>query len=514
MHNHETQATWDYHDGTKHPNGRLFDESHPYDNSMRPLLFKVYPDLAPTSLPLDPTPRSVPALNAITVTEGGVSGSQPVDLPTLTRIFFFSAGITKHLTYRPTGATIPFRAAANTGALFHIECYLVCGALPDLAAGVYHVSPQGPAIRLLRAGDYRQLLRDASGHESTVSMAPAVLLLTSVIGRNAIKYQARAYRHAFWDSGTILANTLAIAAAHGVAARVVAGFVDATVERLLDLDPAVELPLALVPLGADPGTVLPSAPPLPALNLAVQPFTDRAVHYPAIQTMHAASALTAPDPVAVWRGGTPQRNLPPPAGPLISLQALVGDAVPNDLVEAVILRRGSTRQFTRDSISLAQLSTVLQRSLQGVPADFIDPPGVTLNDVYLTVHAVDGLEPGAYVLHRDRWALELLQAGDFRETSGYLGMEQELPADASANIFFLTDLQPLLARWGNRGYRAAQLDASIAAGRMYLAAYAQQFGATGLTFYDDAVTDFFSPHAAGKSVMFLLALGHKATRQR
>jgi hypothetical protein len=24
--------------------------------------------------------------------------------------------------------------------------------------------------------------------------------------RNAIKYQAREYRHAFWDSGTILAN--------------------------------------------------------------------------------------------------------------------------------------------------------------------------------------------------------------------------------------------------------------------------------------------------------------------
>ena len=37
------------------------------------------------------------------------------------------------------------------------------------------------------------------------------------------------------------------------------------------------------------------------------------------------------------------------------------------------------------------------------------------------------------------------------------------------------------------------------------------FGATGLTFFDDEVTDFFSPHAAGKSVMFLIALGH-ATR--
>jgi len=43
-------------------------------------------------------------------------------------------------------------------------------------------------------------------------------------------------------------------------------------------------------------------------------------------------------------------------------------------------------------------------------------------------------------------------------------------------------------------------------------AYAQRLGATGLTFYDDEVTAFFSPHAAGKSVMFLTALGHPFRR--
>ena len=37
---------------------------------------------------------------------------------------------------------------------------------------------------------------------------------------------------------------------------------------------------------------------------------------------------------------------------------------------------------------------------------------------------------------------------------------------------------------------------------------AQRFGATGLTFFDDEVAGFFSPHASGKSVMFLVALGN------
>jgi hypothetical protein len=78
---------------------------------------------------------------------------------------------------------------------------------------------------------------------------------------------------------------------------------------------------------------------------------------------------------------------------------------------------------------------------------------------------------------------------------------------------FLADLPPILERLGNRGYRAAQLEAAIRAGKIYLAAYAQRLGATGLTFYDDEVTAFFSPHAAGKSVMFLMALGQPARRR-
>ena len=32
------------------------------------------------------------------------------------------------------------------------------------------------------------------------------------------------------------------------------------------------------------------------------------------------------------------------------------------------------------------------------------------------------------------------------------------------------------------------------------------------TFFDDDVTAFFSPHAADKSVMFLIALGYAARR--
>ena len=101
----------------------------------------------------------------------------------------------------------------------------------------------------------------------------------------------------------------------------------------------------------------------------------------------------------------------------------------------------------------------------------------------------------------------------FRREAGNLGLGQEIPADCSVNVYFLADLNRALARFGNRGYRAAQLEASIMGGKLYLAAYAQRLGASGLTFFDDDVIEFFSPHAAGKSVMFLLALGKSVKRK-
>ena len=187
--------------------------------------------------------------------------------------------------------------------------------------------------------------------------------------------------------------------------------------------------------------------------------------------------------------------------------------MPRDQLEEVILRRGSTRQFARAWISFAQLSTMLHRATRGIPADFLEPPGASLNDLYLIVHAVDDLPPGAYVYHRERNALEQLKEGEFRREAGQLDLGQELAADASVNVYMMSDLKPVLERFGNRGYRAAQLEGGILGGKLYLGAYAQRLGATGLTFFDDDVTGFFSPHAEGKSVMFLVAIGRPARRK-
>src|ERR671912_658202 len=99
-----------------------------------------------------------------------------------------------------------------------------------------------------------------------------------------------------------------------------------------------------------------------------------------------------------------------------------------------------------------------------------------------------------------------------RAQTHFLALEQDLGGDAAVNIYLLSDLDPVLSAFGARGYRLAQLGGALVAGKLYLAAYALGLGASGLTFYDQAVTDAFSPHAAGKRVMFLIAIGKPAQR--
>lgn len=509
--NHDLTATWTYHNGTKHSLQSVRSSRHYLDWGNQPLAFKIYSSLEPMPLPQDFPPVSLSALTAIAAS-GAAPGNECIPtLPTLATLLFLSAGITKRRTY-PQGE-IYFRAAACTGALYHIDLYLVCGKLPELPAGVYHFGPHDFSLRCLRTGDYRGVLAAATGNEQSVTHAPVTVLCTSTYWRNAWKYQARAYRHCFWDTGTLIANFLAAAAGLRLPTQVVSAFVDEEVNQLLDLDSDREVALALLPVGwiGHPPTT--HAPQITPLALPTVPLSQSEVEYPAIRAMHAASSLTTETDVVTWRGARLQTSAATPHGQLFPLTPLNDSGLPPLSLDHVIRHRGSSRAFARQPITFAQLSTIVQRSTQGIAADFLNPVGTTLIDLYLIVNAVEGIPTGTYVFQRNHNALELLRAGSFRREAGHLGLGQELPADASVDIFCLANLTPILERFGNRGYRAAQLEAAIIGGKCYLAAYGQRLGATGLTFFDDDVTTFFSPHATDKSVMFLTAIGIPAKQQ-
>src|SRR5580704_4446669 len=299
MKNRDTQATWKYHDGTKHSYWSIRSNPHFLDWANRPLPFKIYPSIEPLPLPRDVPQTDVAALSAISDPMLSASGDSAPDLQDLARILYFSAGITRHRKH--PGGEIYFRAAACTGALYEIELYLVCRDLPNLEAGIYHFAAAEFGLRKLRAGDYRDILIEATASEAAVAHAPLTIVCTGTYWRNSWKYQARTYRHFGWDNGTLLANLLAVGTALGLPAKVIAGFVDADVNQLLDVDPQREVAFSLVALGHTSSLPSRSTISIGPLDLETVPLSRSEIDYPLMREMHAASSLQSAEEVRAWR---------------------------------------------------------------------------------------------------------------------------------------------------------------------------------------------------------------------
>jgi nitroreductase len=177
-------------------------------------------------------------------------------------------------------------------------------------------------------------------------------------------------------------------------------------------------------------------------------------------------------------------------------------------LEEVILARRSTRHYDTDrQVPFTAFSTVLDYSARGFACDALAADAPPLHDNYLIVQAVEGLEPGTYLYHPGARTVELLQSGEFRQQARRLAFFQDYAADAHVNSYYLADLDPILQRYGNRGYGLVQLESALHAGRLHLAAHAVGLRAVGSTSLDDEVVEFFSPRAAGSSYMFVTVFG-------
>ena len=502
MTNQDIQAGRDYHEASKLSYINL---------SNKPPLYKSYTDLPAIPLPVDFSPPEISALDAVAGIDQETGPS--LDLAGLAQLLYYSAGLIKKGLSAAAGE-VHYRAAASAGALYPVEVYLVSKDVPGLEAGVYHFSPPEFALRQLRKGDYRSELSAAAGGNHSVFNSPATLIFTAVFWRSAWKYRVRSYRYCFWDNGTIVANLLATASAVGLSGKVIAGFVDDRVNDLLGIHSGREASLCLVPVGKPEDTQSVSRP-VEIAPLAAEAFgaSSEEIEYPEILRLHDASSLTTEEEVVAWRGS----SIPQTPSSEASFYPLdvgeVGDVRPGRLGD-VIQERGSTRRFARDSISSFQFSTMLDRCTKGVPADFLGSDHSSLLEIYVIVNAVEGLPSGSYFFSPESRGLELLREGAFREEAGHLCYEQALGADASVVVFLMADLTRILEHYGNRGYRAAQLEAGIVGGGTYLCAHSLGLGASGITFYDEDVTDFFSPHASGKSTIFVVPLGLRDRNNR
>jgi hypothetical protein len=187
----DAQQAVRFHDATKYYSLR---ETHPGDErigigdpamrteaiwqkdwDIKPLLYKVYETLPPIELARDLPDAGRPALEAIAATGAEASGVVP-DRTLLGRLGLLTNGQLDRTWTTRDGRVHHYRTAGGTGAQYHLELYFVCTDLADLDAGVYHYCAIDHSLRLLRRGDFRAALVDATGNEPSIAAAPVVLV--------------------------------------------------------------------------------------------------------------------------------------------------------------------------------------------------------------------------------------------------------------------------------------------------------------------------------------------------
>lgn len=394
------------------------------DLSRVPWYYKRYPDPLPRlALPRSLPPTSAPAVTVL----AGVADvpAAELDLAQLSRLLHLSAGVVR--TQPRSYGDHLFRAAGSAGARFPLELYVAVPMGLRVPAGVHWYHPQEHAL-------YRIGPPPRDGVPT--------LIVTGVPWRTGWRYRERGYRHVYWDAGTMLAQTLALADSAGFPAHLYTLFPDEAVATLTGVDRVHEFPVAVVALGDGP----------PALT-AAKPATAGAVDADPVEFPIVTPAQRAGerDVLGVaWDRGDP-----------VALP--ITESAP---LEAVVLARGSQRRMdASQGLSADVLHTCLGAALRGVSL----PHRVVVHDA--------GVTPGIY-----RWPDLSAPArpGDFRGELYRICMHQGLPRDAAFVVIGATGVATL----DDRQYREAHLAAGLAEGRLHLLAYALGASASGMTFVD------------------------------
>jgi SagB-type dehydrogenase family enzyme len=161
-----------------------------------------------------------------------------------------AVGEVSQILWAAYGVTDPrgLRTAPSAGALYPLEVYLVAGDVEDIPPGAYRYRPHDHELSMVREGDIRPRLYDASLRQSFVRDAPALLVISAVYERTTGRYGERGERYVHMEAGHAGQNVLLAAASLDLGAVPVGAFDDGGVKRGLNM-PQEEAPLYIIAVG-------------------------------------------------------------------------------------------------------------------------------------------------------------------------------------------------------------------------------------------------------------------------
>lgn len=497
-----------YHERTKYDPQTLASKSQGLDWSRQPVPFKEYK--IGTSFDLKPYLKEPPQASA---TDSAANWWRR-----LSRLLYCSYGLTAKLSSMTmTGEPLYLRAAPSAGGLYPAEIYLISRGTPLLPPGLYNYQPKTHSLIHFWESEVWTGLQQACFWHPVLNNTQLAIVTTAIFYRSSWRYQDRAYRRIYLDTGHLLGNIELACAMNDYRPQLIGGFADEAVSNLLYLDSEQEGAIAVIPLAdlLDVNQNLPLAPT--ALASTTQTDYPKIPDGELLEYFHRATEIPLseqpkPAPTDTQTSLEDKYNFPfclkvsTTTSPIDWGENLAA-------LEDTILRRRSTRAYNGANLKLEELKALLDftyqpehyigQNLDGSP-DYFDLSSI---ETFIAVSGVDGLEEGCYYYAPKAQELRQIRFKNFRSELHYLCLGQDLGRDAAAVLFHTADLKTAVAKYGDRVYRYLHADAGHLGQRLNLAAIRLNLGVSGIGgFFDDQVNEVLGI-PADEAVLYITTLG-------
>ena len=502
-----------YHERTKYDPETIASKNKALDWAKQPVPFKEYKfgDIVDLKPYLEEEPQ--------------VFTEEPHQtLQRLSRLLLCSYGLTARL---PTTPPLYLRAAPSAGGLYPAEVYILSRGTPSLPEGLYNYQCRTHSLVHIWEKDVWSVLQEACFWHTVLGITDIAIVVTAVFYRSAWRYEDRAYRRIFLDTGHLLGNIELACAFTDYRPHLIGGFLDEMLNELLYLDPEQEGVIAVIPL-ADYLDLQRKLPPAPTVLPSIADTS-----YPEVPDgellgyLHRSTQINGTmqwddteysDSTHSQEQREDKYNFPFCAKVSTATPPLDwGSATPEGFrlpgLENTILQRRSTRAFNGANLTLDELKAVLDftyqpqhyidQGLDGSPDYFV----LDLIETFVAVSGVNNLEEGCYYYAPKAQELRQIRFKNFRRELHYLCLGQELGRDAGAVVFHTADLEKAVAKVGDRSYRYLHMDAGHLGQRLNLAAISLGLGVSGIGgFFDDQVNEVLGI-PTDEAVLYITTLG-------
>jgi len=241
--------------------------------------------------------------------------------------------------------------------------------------------------------------------------------------------------------------------------------------------------------------------PLPALSEPVRQASRasaKETDYPAIREIHKAGMPVIR--LEIRAGMIHELGITPETWTPIGTTGAWPEVI--DYPDAVFRRR-SRRNFIKKALSKEAMNALLRSVCRsdGSPYDRSVAVGFLLGQT-------EEMEPGFYLLNREKETWALAFPGQFMARSTSICLDQEWLKNAGVHFLFLANLEVLEKTWGPRGYRYAMLTAGKLGQRLYVAAEAMGMGCCGIgALYDGEAMEMLGLNQSSR-LLYLVAVGN------